>query len=720
MASIAELVVNLRASTASFATDLAKANRLSFASAKQIEASFRKIGSAVALAGASVAAAGIALISTSIDEAESFNKLSQSSGIAVETLSAWVYAAKIADVTQEDLAGGLAKLSKNMYAAATGSKEQAETFGFLKISLKDTVTGGLRPAEEVLLDLAEWFSKHADSPLKLALSMAVLGKAVGPQMIPFLNQGKEGIRAMLEEAQRFGKVISKETAQAAEDFSDNLKRLRGVLEGVGNTMMVEVLPFLNKLSAALVDGASKGEGYKTAMASVVTVLRLLMSAALLAAMELEQVGMSVGGTLAVLGQLLEGNLKGAQVAYAESMKAHKEMFDFIYKMLAAVWADPDGKIEAKARKSGKHTGDAFGDAAAKAAAKAAAEIKKLLGSLVEEAVTFGQTGAEAKLYQLQLAGATAQQMEFARAVVSSVVGLQAQSAVEKLLGSLRIESATFGETAGEAKLYELQLAGATAQQIEFARAVLGSIEGMAAQKNASDEVAEGIARYGENLDSVGRTLKESLQTPAEEATARFRELTVLLGTGRISADEFLRGTEKLRLGLEGVGLMGAKLGKEISAGFAQMIIYGRGGIDMLKSVVEMLVKAALQALVFKQIFAGLGGTKAVAAGGVGGFFAGLVGELAGIPGLQAGGSASAGQSYLVGEGGPEVFVPDVAGQIVSNSEIGGNTYYSYRIDARGADPSVEPRLRRVLREVHRSAVETAQSQIREAGWRSGA
>jgi hypothetical protein len=64
-------------------------------------------------------------------------------------------------------------------------------------------------------------------------------------------------------------------------------------------------------------------------------------------------------------------------------------------------------------------------------------------------------------------------------------------------------------------------------------------------------------------------------------------------------------------------------------------------------------------------------------------------------------------------------VPETAGAIVSNSEIGGNTVNNY-IDARGADPSVEQRLRRVLREVHQSAVETAQSQIREAGWRSGA
>jgi hypothetical protein len=164
------------------------------------------------------------------------------------------------------------------------------------------------------------------------------------------------------------------------------------------------------------------------------------------------------------------------------------------------------------------------------------------------------------------------------------------------------------------------------------------------------------------------------------------------------------------------GFAAHKFGEEISGAFSQMIVYGRGGIQMLESIVEMLVQAILKALIFKQIYLSLGGAKGAAGGGLGGFFAGFFGGLAG---LQGGGTVSAGTPYLVGEAGPELFVPEAAGAIVSNSEIGGNTYYSYKIDARGADPSVELRLRRVLREVHQSAVETAQTQMDERAWRSG-
>jgi hypothetical protein len=162
-------------------------------------------------------------------------------------------------------------------------------------------------------------------------------------------------------------------------------------------------------------------------------------------------------------------------------------------------------------------------------------------------------------------------------------------------------------------------------------------------------------------------------------------------------------------------LAAEKFGEKLSQAFTQMIVFGRGGIDMLKSMVEMLVQAILQATLFKMAFTAVGGT--VADGAIqGGIWAHFFGKLGG---LQGGGHLSAGMPAIVGEAGPELFVPEAAGAIVSNSEIGGNTVNNY-IDARGADPSVLPGLRRILREVHQSAVETAVVQIHEHAWRSGA
>lgn len=54
------------------------------------------------------------------------------------------------------------------------------------------------------------------------------------------------------------------------------------------------------------------------------------------------------------------------------------------------------------------------------------------------------------------------------------------------------------------------------------------------------------------------------------------------------------------------------------------------------------------------------------AGGLSGVLSGLLGSLLGLPGRATGGIVAPDRPYLVGERGPEVFVPTSAGQVVAN------------------------------------------------------
>ena len=49
-----------------------------------------------------------------------------------------------------------------------------------------------------------------------------------------------------------------------------------------------------------------------------------------------------------------------------------------------------------------------------------------------------------------------------------------------------------------------------------------------------------------------------------------------------------------------------------------------------------------------------------------------------------GGSVSAGGSFLVGEKGPELFVPQKSGTIVPNHALGGSTNVVVNVDASGS------------------------------------
>ena len=56
----------------------------------------------------------------------------------------------------------------------------------------------------------------------------------------------------------------------------------------------------------------------------------------------------------------------------------------------------------------------------------------------------------------------------------------------------------------------------------------------------------------------------------------------------------------------------------------------------------------------------------------------------GIPGFANGGRPPVGKASIVGERGPELFVPDKAGTIIPNHELGGSTNVVVNVDATGS------------------------------------
>ncbi len=83
-----------------------------------------------------------------------------------------------------------------------------------------------------------------------------------------------------------------------------------------------------------------------------------------------------------------------------------------------------------------------------------------------------------------------------------------------------------------------------------------------------------------------------------------------------------------------------------------------------------------------------------------------------------GGPVAAGQPYIVGERGPEWFVPRQTGTVLPNGTApGGATTIntSIAIDARGADAGVEARLRILAGQIARQASSMTLDAIRRGG-----
>lgn len=212
-----------------------------------------KVAAGVAVAGVAALAASLQVTINGLDE---LSKSAQKVGITTEELSKLAYAGELADVSLETLVGSLGKLTKAQAAALDGTSKQAKVFEALGIAVKDA-DGNLRSSSKVLADFADKFQQLGGSPEAIAAGFQIFGKSF-QELIPLLKDGREGIEGAADELQRFGGVISTETGQAAEEFNDNLSRLKVQFQAIFAQVAQQLLPTLVQLTKDLSDTAKNG------------------------------------------------------------------------------------------------------------------------------------------------------------------------------------------------------------------------------------------------------------------------------------------------------------------------------------------------------------------------------------------------------------------------------------------------------------------------------
>ena len=107
----------------------------------------------------------------------------------------------------------------------------------------------------------------------------------------------------------------------------------------------------------------------------------------------------------------------------------------------------------------------------------------------------------------------------------------------------------------------------------------------------------------------------------------------------------------------------ARAGGVLERGLLSAIRKGSLGFDDLQRVALRTIDAIAARALRAGIGDLLGGGAAASAGSLGGLLSGAVGALLGLPGRASGGPVAPGRAYMVGERGPEVFVPTSAGRV---------------------------------------------------------
>lgn len=228
------------------------------------------------------------------------------------------------------------------------------------------------------------------------------------------------------------------------------------------------------------------------------------------------------------------------------------------------------------------------------------------------------------------------------------------------------------------------------------------------------------------------SLETDTRTSTEKAVAEFEafkaKLDELFSEGLIDTSVYNeRMQEFLDKNLEEVQVSSQKIFKELEAqatafeAFAEQAAanmqtaladflfdpFQNGLKGMLKGFIDTIRRMVAE-VAAQQILTALFGQFTSSGGFLGAFAKKITGN-------AMGGSVSAGTPYIVGERGPELFVPGYTGSIVPNHKMGGGVTVAptYNIDARGATTDLVQQLPAILSAHARQTVELARRAIND-------
>jgi len=205
------------------------------ANLKALSEQFKDVGGKIegvgrSLQGLSMAAAGVvaglgAAAYKAGQAADDLNTLSKVTGIGTDELQKYGYAADLVDVSVESIAKSNKKLTKNAYAAANGSKSQAEAFKAIGVSVTDA-NGNLRDSEDIFQDVITNLGKMTNETERDALAQQLMGKSAA-ELNPLIEDGGETYKMVADTLKKYDlDYVDQETLDKANQFNDQLDTMK--------------------------------------------------------------------------------------------------------------------------------------------------------------------------------------------------------------------------------------------------------------------------------------------------------------------------------------------------------------------------------------------------------------------------------------------------------------------------------------------------------------
>lgn len=727
---------------------------------KTAEASLAELGSLVAGLGGALGTggllAGLAAIEKSAAEAAlQMDKLAQKVGASVPFLAEMSYAAKMVGVEQDSLASSLKFLDRAIAEATNGNQKYRDAFKGLGVAFADA-HGQARPLQDVFMDLVRVFSQAADGPNKVAYQLRLLGRA-GNELAPVFNLGVEGLKKVGDELMSLNGVPTAENIKQAHAMEEAWVRFGAALRGLENVTMPWWIVHLAEMTNALAgvvndittgkilidpeamaqfellkgpDAATMAEmkGYtlrapgagpeKKKLPNIPNtaaddaMARARTHLAEVQAQRMVQLAQEEAkGQLAALNLLKDSGLITQKEYYAERFKIEIDSLNAEIDALAVKQAAAQAAVAKMSKGPDKIQAQADtekigGDLDKKLQERSA----KIIEATLQEQEAERKLGYQVEAIEAEIRGAKNQTADVAIAAIHKEYDEKRRTLV-----------AGGKDTSGLGAREDQAVAAAKAQvvgrQIEETFASL-------------EERTQAVKTAEENYQVSTLTGEKQINEMRDQARAKvdglvqsYRELAQASGDPKLiqNGDKYAKEIDKITVSVnvlrkdaiqEGQRdmehffntiLEGGKKGQNVFAALAMSIVQ-----SLDRMLAKMLAVRAMGALI--GLFGG--GNTPVALPGAGG--SDSLGPVEGPNLYASGGSMDAGQMGIVGDAGPELWVPDQAGTVLPNSQLGGSSHtVNYNIDARGASPGTAQEIRRALAMTEERAVQRSILQSRE-------
>lgn len=210
------------------------------------EGGAKRMGNGMVMAGAAMVGAGAAIVGAMSKMADSFIdagketlRLQRLTGGTAEEASRLRFVAQQTGTSVDTLANGLKFLGKNMEAGKAAFTE-------LGVATRDGA-GHFRNTEDVLYDVADAFKNMENGAQKTALAVQIFGKQ-GTDMIPMLNRGGDALRQLGQEAKKYGLELSGENLNSVKDYLKAHRELDAAMQGLKVQIGIGVAPVLTGLT----------------------------------------------------------------------------------------------------------------------------------------------------------------------------------------------------------------------------------------------------------------------------------------------------------------------------------------------------------------------------------------------------------------------------------------------------------------------------------------